>query len=186
MNIHSVATHTTFYDQKTASSGRTEKSEFSSILEEKKAETTSTEPEKDILKMFELWSDVPRRYINGQPVISGPDLKACTIIKERKFKEKINADLSRMGVNTNREFEIAVNRDGSLRISGDHPEKEKIEKYLNDNKEIRNECAEIMGRKELIALWEKEHGPIDAVKAYAEMSARYAEYERASMLNVLT
>ena len=60
-----------------------------------------------------------------------------------EFKDDLQSQLRKEGVDCDQPFKLTVANDGKVVVSGDHPDKAKIEKYFEENPEMRDRFADI-------------------------------------------
>ena len=60
-----------------------------------------------------------------------------------EFKDDLQSQLRNEGIDCDQPFKLTVAYDGKVVVSGDHPDKAKIEKYFEDNPEMRDRFADI-------------------------------------------
>ncbi len=128
------------------------------------------EPLKPLLKSMWALQDLDN---NG--VISGSEIKSNLSAASDIFQKHLGSFIDKENISTNPPIELSIASDGMVRVQNDHPDKEKIEKHINDNSELRNLYAGINSSKNLLAMAEEslrfqKRYAIDPKAAVAEFS----------------
>jgi hypothetical protein len=84
---------------------------------------------------------------------------------------EINSLLAAQGVDTSQPIDLTMDSEGKIRVANDHPDKEKIEKILAENPEIRNKFAQVSAVGHLL----------EAVEEHMEFAEEYARNPEAAL-----
>ncbi|MCE5269976.1 hypothetical protein LLH00_01675 [bacterium] len=94
--------------------------------------------------------------------------------KSTALKEDLDELFQRAGIDTSTEISLTTGYDGSVLVSGEHPDKAKIEKLFADNPELANRFREVSGMASMIRACQEG---IAFQKAYAQdPEAAVAQY----------
>jgi len=85
--------------------------------------------------------------------------------KSTALKEDLDVLFERAGIDTSAEINLTTGYDGSVLVSGDNPDKVKIEKLFADNPELANRFREVSGMASMIRACQEG---IEFQKAYAQ------------------
>ncbi|KIX14679.1 hypothetical protein [Dethiosulfatarculus sandiegensis] len=89
----------------------------------------------------------------------------------QEFKADLKHGLKSAGIDMGTEFKLTTGRDGSVRVVGDHPDKEAIEQYFEDNPDMRDRFVDIQVHTEI-----KE-----AIEAHTEFAEAYEKDPEAAV-----
>lgn len=74
---------------------------------------------------------------------------------EQEYAEKLNADFEKLGIDPKVTFQLKVNDAGGLSVSSAHADKDKLQKYFDDNPELVKKYQEIQALADLDAARKK-------------------------------
>ena len=80
------------------------------------------------------------------------------------FEEEVNSFFADAGIDTTRRIELLCGSDGKIIVSGEHPDKEKIQSFFEQNPELANRFRRISANS---ALLEAAEDAVDFRKAYS-------------------
>ncbi|MEN6349673.1 MAG: hypothetical protein ABFD08_09810 [Syntrophomonas sp.] len=113
------------------------------------------------------------KYAHGN-VIHGNDIQKELDEDLVSFKATINKMFKQLGIDTSTPVELQVDQQGYVRVTNNHPDKEKIEQMFKDNENLRNTYVKIQSFTEVL---ESGCEAIAFQKAYAKNSqAAVAQY----------
>lgn len=82
--------------------------------------------------------------------------------------EKLNRILLSNGIDTSSEINLSIDETGKIVVKSDHPEKEKIERILNDNEQFANEVKKTLSDASLEAVGQVEEKKQISLKEHEE------------------
>jgi hypothetical protein len=85
-------------------------------------------------------------------VITGNDLENNAEKAMGIFKKHFSRFMMNEGISSDPAIELNISGNGRVTVQADHPDKEKIESFINDNSELRNLYVGISSTKNLIAI----------------------------------
>lgn len=68
---------------------------------------------------------------------------------ERDYGAKLEKDLADLGIPKDIKFQLKLNGDGKIEVVSDHPDKDKVQKYFNDNPDMVKKYKEIQSLADL-------------------------------------
>ena len=93
--------------------------------------------------------------IDNNGVISGSEIEGNLVAASDIFQKHLSRFIRDENVSTRPPIELSISSDGRVRVQNDHPDKDKIEKHINDNFELRNLYAGISSSRDLLAIAEE-------------------------------
>jgi hypothetical protein len=92
---------------------------------------------------------------DGSGMITYSTIAANVELASAIFQDHFSRFMLRENVSTRPPIELTMSKDGMARVNDDHPDKEKIENFINSNAEVRNLYAGICSTKNFLALAEE-------------------------------
>lgn len=112
--------------------------------------------------------------LDGNGIISGSEIEGNLAAASDIFQKHLDRFIRSENISTRPPIELSIASDGKVRVQSDHPDKEKIEKHINENFELRNLYAGISSSRDLLAMAEES---IRFQKRYAvDPQAAVAEF----------
>ncbi len=74
---------------------------------------------------------------------------------EKEYVEKLNADFEKLGIDPGVAFQLKANDKGGLTVSSMHADKDKVQKYFDDNPDMVKQYQEIQALADLDAARKK-------------------------------
>lgn len=68
---------------------------------------------------------------------------------EKEYGDKLEKDLAELGVDKSIKFQLQLDKNGKMQVTSDHPDKDKVQKYFDDNPEMVKKYKEIQGLADL-------------------------------------
>lgn len=68
---------------------------------------------------------------------------------EKEYGDKLKKDLEALGVDKDIKFQLKLDKDGRMEVISDHPDKDKVQKYFNDNPDMVKKYKEIQSLADL-------------------------------------
>lgn len=68
---------------------------------------------------------------------------------EKEYGDKLEKDLADLGVDKDIKFQLKLGKDGKMEVVSDHPDREKVQKYFDDNPEMVKKYKEIQSLADL-------------------------------------
>lgn len=99
------------------------------------------------------------------------DLQAWYRENSAALGSKITGLLANSGVDTSQPIDLTLDYQGQIRVANDHPDKEKIEKILAENPEVRNKFAQLTAMGNLI----------EGAEEYQKFAEEYARNPQAAV-----
>jgi len=107
---------------------------------------------------------------------------------EQEFTEQLQKEFALLGVDPSIVFQLKENEKGGLRVSSDHPDKDKVQKYFDDHPELVKQYKEIQALANLEAARNRmDIDPVELKKRLQieNMSAWWdAESDTSSIMSV--
>lgn len=94
--------------------------------------------------------------------LTNPDVTGGSKVSDKlqeqidSMTEKLNRILLSNGIDTSKEISLGVDESGKIIVKSDHPEKDKIERILNDNEQFAHETRKTLSEASLEALGQVE------------------------------
>ncbi len=123
--------------------------------------------------------------------ISLDDLKEALRQSEQAARDETDALLRENGISLTPPVELTTGQDGTVKVKGDHPQKEEIEQLMADNPEVSNNFRKASALSALVEAGEEHlefskayaQDPYAAVAEYSHLFGRFqAESEAFSMI----
>lgn len=108
------------------------------------------EPLQPLIKSMWAFQD-----IDDNGIISGSEIENNLAAASDIFQKHLSRFINDENVSTRPPIELGIASDGRVKVQNDHPDKEKIEKHINDNFELRNLYAGINSSRGLLAMAEE-------------------------------
>lgn len=109
-------------------------------------------------------------------VITGDDLNKSIKRDFSGFSTMLNTALSEAGISKDPSFEVKMSSSGRLYIDSDHPDKEAIEKILNDTRNIRDTFSRMSANSSLVAALKRGAAFNDAYNIDPESAVQRYSY----------
>lgn len=93
-----------------------------------------------LLGRAELFPGVPR---GADGSLRLEDIKTCFDQRRDALNDRIRQLFESAGIDTSKEIRLKMAGDGSIVVSGDHPQKAEIERLFRENPDLRNQFAEV-------------------------------------------
>jgi hypothetical protein len=62
---------------------------------------------------------------------------------EEEYADKLKKDFELLGIDPNVNFQLKANEKGGLTVGGSHPDRDKVQKYFDDNPDMTEKYSEI-------------------------------------------
>ncbi|HEX3012380.1 MAG TPA: hypothetical protein VHQ70_10200 [Syntrophomonadaceae bacterium] len=113
------------------------------------------------------------KYAHGN-IIYGSDIQKELDEDLANFKATINKIFKQLGIDSSIPVELQVDQQGYVRVTNNHPDKEKVEQMFKENEDLRNTYVKIQSFTDLL---ESGRETIAFQKAYAKNpQAAVAQY----------
>ncbi len=93
--------------------------------------------------------------LDDNGIISGSEIKTNLAAASEIFQKHLGRFIRGENISTRPPVELNTGSDGQVRVQDGHPDKEKIEKFINGNSELRNLYAGITSSRDLLAMAEE-------------------------------
>ena len=106
--------------------------------------------------------------------LTNPDITGGNKVSDKlqasidSMTEKLNRILLSNGIDTSSEISLSVDETGKIVVKSDHPEKEKIERILNDDEQFANEVRKTLSDASLEAIGQVEEKKQISLKEHEE------------------
>lgn len=164
---------TSAYQTQAVSSVQREPEQVHSQQREQSGDRVTLTPEGMIASFF---TGMGIDYTPGQS-ITLDDFKGGLERTSAKLKDDVNTMFLENGISLSPPVELTTDWEGSVRVKGDHPEKEKIEQLFQDNSNLSNDFRGVSGLSSLVKAAEEhlefakeyEKDPYAAVAKYSHL-----------------
>ncbi len=139
-----------------------------------KNETQTQTDQVSLSPAGKLLSKLPPLFseeIEADGVITLDEMRGFFREKSAAFQSEVRNRLNAAGLDATRTLELTSDREGKVRVAGDHPDKEKIEAMFADDPELSNDFRQISATGSLIK----------ACEAHVEFAADYAKDPKAAV-----
>ncbi len=93
--------------------------------------------------------------LDNNGIISGSEMETNLAAASDIFQKHLSRFIRSENVSTQPPIELSIASDGRVRVQNDHPDKEKIEKHINGNSELRNLYVGISSSRDMLAMAEE-------------------------------
>lgn len=121
-----------------------------------------------------LLSNMPPLFseeIEADGVITLDEMRGFFREKSADFQSELRNRLNAMGVDATKTLDLTSDREGKVRVVGDHPDKEKIEAMFAEDPELSNDFRQVSSTGSFIK----------ACEAHVEFAADYAKDPKAAV-----